>query len=256
MTNDHKRYGWFRVYDGVGSHPVWMRAASVVGCSVADTLAVGLWLMTIGSKGRPRGNLADFDEEACAAVLRIPVERVTAIYAALQGGKKPWIDRDRIVDWDERQPHSDFGAAERMDRYRQRQKGTAQALRAVTRPLRDVTVTSPLRNATSPAVTVTDRDSDSDIITSSTLVLGQTENPVELSPPEESKGTGEGNPEATPVAEAPQKPTPSHKPPHMVGRDELEALMVQRRADRQAKLKAKAEELKKAYGIAVEVPKE
>jgi len=109
-----------------------------------------------------------------------------------------------------------------------------------------------LRHDTSRDVTVTDRDSDSRIIESSTLILEQAGNAAEPEPPEESKGTGEGNPEATPVAEPPQKP----KPPHMVGRDELEALMVQRRADRQAKLKAKAEEFKRAYGIAVEVPKE
>ena len=226
----------------------------VAGCRVVDALGVGLVLLVHASKGRPRGSVEDFDPVSCAAALGMPPDQVRAIVKALEEGTKPFLERGRIVDWDERQPNTDGTDAERAHRYRERKKGTLRALR-------DVTVTSPSRDASRSSrdgvtasrdfvtrhVIVTDRDLDFKLIESSTLVLEQTENAVRNpQPPEESKGTGEGNPEATPVAEPPQKP----KPPHMADRAELEAADARKRVQQEAKLKARQAEIDRIYAIA------
>jgi hypothetical protein len=259
-TSRERRYGWFRVYEGVGSHPVWARAATAAGCSTAEALAVGLWLMTVASKGRPRGSLEDFDAVSCAAVLRIPAERVEALYAALEGGRKPWIERGQIVDWDERQPlREDGSATERQRKARARKKETWSALghaasRNVTPMSRSVTpdvthghapvthqggtshanvtemerdVTQGHAGVTPQSVTITDRDLDLDKITSSST----------LNPARGSEGTGEGNPV---------------KPPHAVTRAELDAVVERKRLEREEMLRQKREAIRAGYGSAAD----
>jgi len=208
MTNEHKRYGWFRLYEGVYSHPVWQRAALIAECRVVDALGVGIVLMAVASKGRPRGSVQEFDPVSCGAALGIPPDQVRAIYKALEDGTKPFLERRRIVDWDERQPMSDATNSERQHRYRERKRGTREAL---MKSSSNVTVTS--RNVTSRSrdVTVTYRDLDSKLIDSSTLVL-------------EQKGTGEGSPV---------------KPPHMATRAELDEVVERKRLEREETLRAK-----------------
>lgn len=117
--NADKRYGWFRLYHDAAAHERWAKAANTVGCSVAETFAVAIYVMNVASKSKPRGCIEDFDPEGCAAVLRLPTERVEAIMAAFAGGRVPWIHQGCIQEWDDRQPkREDATNAERQQRYR------------------------------------------------------------------------------------------------------------------------------------------
>lgn len=134
-----RRYGWFRQYNDFPTHPKWAVVSRMSGAELCRVLAIVTCLEVTANKGTPRGSIADFSVQECAAGLRIKPAAVQKVYEALE--KLGWIDREYLSTWDERQPDKeDPTAKDRQQRRRQKIREQNQSDFAVSRrDKRDVT---------------------------------------------------------------------------------------------------------------------
>lgn len=102
---------WFRLWSDMVNDPKWRTIARTSDQSISNVIAVALHMMTTASNAEQRGWLEGFEDEDVASALDIPVQHVTAIRDAMQGR---FLDGDRLMGWDKRQPkREDDTAAER-----------------------------------------------------------------------------------------------------------------------------------------------
>lgn len=99
-------------------------------CYVTCVTAVTWVLFDVASQAKIRGDVTQFNAEAYAHYAQIPVEKVEAIIAALHD--KNVLKDNAFVNWSKRQGSDIDGAAERMRRYRERQKSVTERNRYVT----------------------------------------------------------------------------------------------------------------------------
>jgi hypothetical protein len=126
-----KRYGWFRLYHDFTGHPNWRLVTVMTGLDIGNVEAVLLRLYKCASKARPRGTIADFSCNACAADLGVDPAKVVAVYRQLEA--MGYIDQEYLVHWDERQPdQEDPTAAKRQQRRRDRIRAERQESSRVT----------------------------------------------------------------------------------------------------------------------------
>lgn len=111
---------WFRAHHGLSADKKFLRIMTKTGANGAEVLGVWVALLDHAGQADPRGSVSSFDHEDYAEFARMKVERVTMIVAAFR--ERGMIDASgAIAKWGSRQK-SDPGAADRMRRYRARQK--------------------------------------------------------------------------------------------------------------------------------------
>jgi hypothetical protein len=137
-----RRYGWWRAYRGLPRHSKWRLVAAKTGVPIDRVTIIAIDLIDQASTGRPRGSLAEYSIEECAAHFGFEAEEVARVYACLE--EIGWIDQEYLVTWDERQPdQEDQTSAERQQRFRKKKRAerlspTRNGVTAVT----GVTVTT------------------------------------------------------------------------------------------------------------------
>ena len=115
---------WFRHYHGCAFDPKWRTVARRARSSVPMVVFVWDTLMEFASSSQDRGSVEGWSAEVVADHVMGDVDEIQRIRDEMEGAGV--IAGNVLKAWEKRQP-ADPTAAERMKRYRQRQKAESDA---------------------------------------------------------------------------------------------------------------------------------
>jgi hypothetical protein len=96
---------WCRLWHDMPTDPKWKVIARKSGCSVAEVLAVYVYMLTTASTAKQRGKLEGWDDEVVAAALDLEVHQVANIFDATRGelhdgvSVERWKGRPTFSEW-------------------------------------------------------------------------------------------------------------------------------------------------------------
>jgi hypothetical protein len=124
---------WFRSYHGAPTDAKWIVVARKAGKGITPGHVAAVWwyLMDVASQSNPRGSLASFDAEVCAASYGWDESIIARIFAAMEA--KQLIVDANLASWEERQPKREDVSTQRVRRYRETHETQSNAMK------RDVT---------------------------------------------------------------------------------------------------------------------
>lgn len=127
---------WYRAYHDYPYNAKWAMVAAMTGRPRCEIIAVWDCVINEASKAPDRGSVASIGpatHEAIAKALDMDPAHVKAIIDAMTKIPRPAIANGRLVGWEEHQPGRAMTPAERMRKYRERQRAEG-AVRKPGRP--------------------------------------------------------------------------------------------------------------------------
>lgn len=120
---------WFRSWHGAPTDTKWLLISRKSGAPAGVVAALAWALMDHASRnGETRGGVSCFDLEEYAAFSCFDLDQLTAVFAAMTEGKKPFIDRATmtLTGWDKHQSKQSDNSTDRVRAYRSKTKRMKQ----------------------------------------------------------------------------------------------------------------------------------
>ena len=111
---------WFRSWHGAPTDTKWRTIAKRAGVPAGYVTAIVWVLLDRASQADKRGSIAGYDAEEIAVALDFEPEQVEAVIAAMHD--KGVLHGDAFAGWEKHQPSREDNSADRVRRYRERQK--------------------------------------------------------------------------------------------------------------------------------------
>lgn len=122
---------WFRSWHGAPTDTKWLVIARRANVAPGIVSATAWALFDYASQAPDRGNVTGFDVEMYAVYSGFSEADISAVLAAMRD-KAIINDAGRLSSWDKRQPKREDDSAERVARYREKQRSVTQGNAPVT----------------------------------------------------------------------------------------------------------------------------